>query len=165
MQNLSLQSSSLNNLYLQHKIISMERLLLCKQCQHNVLRLEFNPSLINYRIQMDANFHMPDDCLVKSQPVVFGSTEAFSILLRLRNSTLIGKEFECTATTSSIQYKTVFVFRQRCLFMNSDKLAMTERQISNRVTDLNQQYSAMCSKWSLFSIVPAFHLKHFFCFI
>lgn len=88
LQNPSLQPSSVNNLYPQHKSISIKRSLRCKQCQHNVLKPEFNPPSIKYRIQLYASAHMPDVRLIKSQPIVFGSTETFSIHLRLTNPTL-----------------------------------------------------------------------------
>lgn len=88
LQNPSLQPSSVNNLYPQHKSISIKRSLRCKECLHNVLKPEFNPPSIKYRIQLYASAHMPDVRLIKCQPVVFGSTEAFSIHLRLTNPTL-----------------------------------------------------------------------------
>lgn len=88
LQNPSLQPSSVNNLYPQHKSISIKRSLRCKQCQHNVLKPEFNPPSIKYRIQLYASAHMPDVRLIKSQPVLFGSTDSFIIHLRLTNPTL-----------------------------------------------------------------------------
>lgn len=88
LQNPSLQPSSVNNLYPQHKSISIKRSLRCKQCQHNVLKPEFNPPSIKYRIQLYASAHMPDVRLIRAPPVIFGSTEAFTIHLRLTNPTL-----------------------------------------------------------------------------
>lgn len=88
LQNPSLQPSSVNNLYPQHKSISIKRSLRCKQCQHNVLKPEFNPPSIKYRIQLYASAHMPDVRLIRAPPVVFGSNDSFSIQLRLTNPTL-----------------------------------------------------------------------------
>ncbi|XP_031629358.1 dynactin subunit 4 [Contarinia nasturtii] len=88
LQNPALQPSSVNNLYPQHKSISIKRSLRCKQCQHNVLKPEFNPPSIKYRIQLYASAHMPDVRLIKSQPIVFGSSDTFTIHLRLTNPTL-----------------------------------------------------------------------------
>lgn len=88
LQNPSLQPSSVDNLYPQHKSISIKRSLRCKQCQHNVLKPEFNPPSIKYRIQLYASAHMPDVRLTKSQSVAFGSKDSFTIHLRLTNPTL-----------------------------------------------------------------------------
>lgn len=88
LQNPSLQPASVNNLYPQHKSISIKRSLRCKQCQHNVLKPEFNPPSIKYRIQLYASAHMPDVRLIKSPAVTLGSSETFTIQLRLTNPTL-----------------------------------------------------------------------------
>lgn len=87
-QNPALQPCSVNNLYPQHKSISIKRSLRCKQCQHNVLKPEFNPPSIKYRIQLYASAHMPDVRLIKAPPYIFGSTDSFTIHLRLTNPTL-----------------------------------------------------------------------------
>lgn len=87
-QNPALQPCSVNNLYPQHKSISIKRSLRCKQCQHNVLKPEFNPPSIKYRIQLYASAHMPDVRLIKAPSYVFGSTDTFTIHLRLTNPTL-----------------------------------------------------------------------------
>lgn len=88
LQNPALQPSSVNNLYPQHKSISIKRSLRCKQCQHNVLKPEFNPPSIKYRIQLYASAHMPDVRLIKAPRYVAGSTDTFTIHLRLMNPTL-----------------------------------------------------------------------------
>lgn len=88
LQNPSLQPISVNNLYPLHKSISIKRSLRCKQCQHNVLKPEFNPPSIKYRIQLYASAHMPDVRLIKAPSYIFGSTDTFTIHLRLTNPTL-----------------------------------------------------------------------------
>lgn len=88
LQNPSLQPVSVNNLYPQHKSISIKRSLRCKQCQHNVLKPEFNPPSIKYRIQLYASAHVPDVRLIKCPPIILGSNETFTIQLRLTNPTL-----------------------------------------------------------------------------
>lgn len=88
LQNQSLQPISVNNLYPQHKSISIKRSLRCKQCQHNVLKPEFNPPSIKYRIQLYASAHVPDVRLIKCPSIVLGSNETFKIQLRLTNPTL-----------------------------------------------------------------------------
>lgn len=89
LQNPSLQSNSVNYLYPQHKSISIKRSLRCKQCQHNVLKPEFNPPSIKYRIQLYASAHMPDVRLIQAQPISINSMDTlFTIHLRLTNPTL-----------------------------------------------------------------------------
>lgn len=88
LQNPSLQPASVNHLYPQHKSISIKRSLRCKQCQHNVLKPEFNPPSIKYRIQLYASAHMPDVRLIKCPQLTLGSNETFTIQLRLTNPTL-----------------------------------------------------------------------------
>lgn len=88
LQHPALQPASVNNLYPQHRGISIKRSLRCKQCQHNVLKPEFNPQSIKYRIQLYGSAHMPDVRLIKSPPYIQGSTEPFTMQLRLTNPTL-----------------------------------------------------------------------------
>lgn len=52
------------------------------------MKPEFNPPSIKYRIQLYASAHMPDVRLIKSQPIVFGSSDTFTVHLRLTNPTL-----------------------------------------------------------------------------
>lgn len=88
LQNPSLQPVNVHNLYPQHKAISIKRSLRCKQCQHNVIKPEFNPPSIKYRIQLFASAHIPDVRLVKCPKFVLGSNETYTIQLRLTNPTL-----------------------------------------------------------------------------
>lgn len=82
----SCQPASVHNLYPQHKPISIKRSLRCKQCEHNVIKPEFNPPSIKYRIQLFASAHMPDVRLIKCPRIVFG--HPIPIQLKLTNPTL-----------------------------------------------------------------------------
>lgn len=88
LQHPALQPPSVNNLYPQHRSITIKRSLRCKQCQHNVLKPEFNPQSIKYRIQLYASAHVPDVRLIKAPRYVHGSRDPFTIQLRLTNPTL-----------------------------------------------------------------------------
>lgn len=88
LQNPALQPPNVHNLYPQHKSISIKRSLRCKQCSHNVVKPEFNPPSIKYRIQLFASAHIPDVRLIKAPKFVLGSSDTYTIQLRLTNPTL-----------------------------------------------------------------------------
>lgn len=80
------QPYTVNKLFPEHKGISIKRSLRCKQCEHNVIKPEFNPPSIKYRIQLFASSHMPEVRLVREPRIIFG--QSFSIQLKLTNPTL-----------------------------------------------------------------------------
>lgn len=60
LNNPAVQPFTINNLYPQHKSLSIKRSLRCRHCEHNVIKPEFNPISIKYRIQLFASYHMPE---------------------------------------------------------------------------------------------------------
>uniref|UniRef100_A0A1L8E5D8 Dynactin subunit 4 n=1 Tax=Nyssomyia neivai TaxID=330878 RepID=A0A1L8E5D8_9DIPT len=54
------QPVCVRDLFPQHKSLSIKRSLRCRQCEHNVIKPEFNPSSIKYRIQLFAAHHVPE---------------------------------------------------------------------------------------------------------
>uniref|UniRef100_A0A182SSW9 Dynactin subunit 4 n=1 Tax=Anopheles maculatus TaxID=74869 RepID=A0A182SSW9_9DIPT len=80
------QSASVSQLYPQHKLLSIKRSLRCRQCDHNVIKSEYNPSSIKYRIALFAAYHVPDVRLVSCEPLQDGSEAA--LLLRITNPTI-----------------------------------------------------------------------------
>lgn len=56
----AIQPSVVNQLYPQHKSLSIKKTLRCRTCQHNVMKPELNPSSIKYRIQLFAIYHVPE---------------------------------------------------------------------------------------------------------
>lgn len=86
LQHPSTQPLTVKNLYPQHKSISIKRSLRCKQCEHNVIKPEFNPPSIKYRIQLFASAHMPEVRLVRAPKIVAG--QSFTIQLKVTNPTL-----------------------------------------------------------------------------
>ncbi|KFB35593.1 AGAP000908-PA-like protein [Anopheles sinensis] len=81
------QSTSVNQLYPQHKQLSIKRSLRCRQCDHNVIKSEYNPASIKYRIALFAAYHVPDVRLVRCDPLRAGGPEA-ALLLRITNPTI-----------------------------------------------------------------------------
>lgn len=88
LQHPSNQPAVVKNLYPQHKSISIKRSLRCKQCEHNVIKPEFGPAVIKYRIQLFASAHMPDIRLIKCPRILAGASEHFTIQLKLTNPTM-----------------------------------------------------------------------------
>lgn len=82
------QPNTVKHLFPQHKCLSIKRSLRCKQCEHNVIKPEFNPSSIKYRIQMCASVHVPDVRLVKCPALVLNGSATIQIQLKLTNPTV-----------------------------------------------------------------------------
>uniref|UniRef100_A0A182JXB4 Dynactin subunit 4 n=1 Tax=Anopheles christyi TaxID=43041 RepID=A0A182JXB4_9DIPT len=81
------QSASVSQLYPQHKLLSVKRSLRCRQCDHNVIKSEYNPSSIKYRIALFAAYHVPDVRLVRCDPLRNDGVES-ELLLRITNPTI-----------------------------------------------------------------------------
>lgn len=80
------QPETVKHLYPQHKNLSIKRSLRCRHCEHNVIKPEYNPSSIKYRIQLFASYHVPEVRFVKAEPLVAGSN--CSVTLRIINPTM-----------------------------------------------------------------------------
>lgn len=66
------QPFTVNKLFPQHKLLSIKRSLRCRQCDHNVIKSEYNPSSIKYRIAMFAAYHVPEVRFVRCEPLIKG---------------------------------------------------------------------------------------------
>nr|XP_019533956.2 dynactin subunit 4-like [Aedes albopictus] len=82
----SKQPFTVNKLFPQHKLLSIKRSLRCRQCDHNVIKSEYNPSSIKYRIAMFAAYHVPEVRIVRCEPLVKGQ-DAF-LTLKIINPTI-----------------------------------------------------------------------------
>lgn len=82
----SVQPYTVNNLYPLNKNLSIKRSLRCRQCEHNIIKPEYNPVSVKYRIQLFASYHVPEVRLMKCGPLEAGvSTQ---ILIKIINPTL-----------------------------------------------------------------------------
>lgn len=79
------QPETVKHLYPQHKNLSIKRSLRCRHCEHNVIKPEYNPSSIKYRIQLFASYHVPEVRFVKAEALTAGSS---SVTLRIINPTM-----------------------------------------------------------------------------
>lgn len=82
----SVQPCTVSNLYPLNKNLSIKRSLRCRQCEHNIIKPEYNPVSVKYRIQLFASYHVPEVRLMKCEPLETGvSTQ---ILVKIINPTL-----------------------------------------------------------------------------
>lgn len=82
----SVQPCTVNNLYPLNKNLSIKRSLRCRQCEHNIIKPEYNPVSVKYRIQLFASYHVPEVRLMKSEPLEAGVSS--QILIKVINPTL-----------------------------------------------------------------------------
>jgi dynactin 4 len=80
------QPESVKHLYPQHKNLSIKRSIRCRHCEHNVIKPEYNPTSIKYRIQQFASSHVPEVRIVKCEPLKAGKN-AF-ITIKISNPTM-----------------------------------------------------------------------------
>ncbi|EDV36912.1 uncharacterized protein Dana_GF11704 [Drosophila ananassae] len=81
------QPTSVSKLYPQRRSLWIKRSLRCRQCEHNLIKPEYHPTSIKYRIQLFASCHVPEVVMVRcEQPLVAGKSNA--ILLKFTNPTM-----------------------------------------------------------------------------
>ncbi|XP_055711094.1 dynactin subunit 4 [Phlebotomus papatasi] len=81
------QPVTVKHLFPQHKSLSIKRSLRCRQCEHNVIKPEYNPSSIKYRIQLFAAHHVPDIRIVKLPDKLQGGIQV-KLQLKFSNPTI-----------------------------------------------------------------------------
>ncbi|XP_054730427.1 dynactin subunit 4 [Anastrepha obliqua] len=81
------QPFTVNKLYPQRRILWIKRSLRCRQCEHNVIKPEYHPTSVKYRIQLFANYHVPDVLLVRNEQLLYAGRSS-SIILKLTNPTM-----------------------------------------------------------------------------
>lgn len=80
------QPEAVANLYPQHKSLSIKRSVRCRMCEHYVIKPEFNPISIKYRIHLLANYHVPEVRLMKKYQLKEGMSA--QVLLKFINPTM-----------------------------------------------------------------------------
>uniref|UniRef100_A0A2M4AME9 Dynactin subunit 4 n=1 Tax=Anopheles triannulatus TaxID=58253 RepID=A0A2M4AME9_9DIPT len=80
------QPTTVTHLYPQHKVLSIKRSLRC-QCDHNVIKPDYNPTSTKYRIALFAAYHVPDVRFVQCDPLRHGGAETYAVL-RITNPTI-----------------------------------------------------------------------------
>ena len=82
------QPYTVNHLFPQHKSLSIKRSLRCRQCEHNIIKPEFNPTSIKYRIQLFASYHIPEVRVMRTEGAVLKNHTQSSIHLKIANPTI-----------------------------------------------------------------------------
>ncbi|EDW79842.1 uncharacterized protein Dwil_GK17803 [Drosophila willistoni] len=81
------QPTAVGNLYPQRRSLWIKRSLRCRQCEHNLIKPEFHPTSIKYRIQLFASHHVPEVVMVRcEQPLKSGQKNA--IVVKITNPTM-----------------------------------------------------------------------------
>ncbi|KAH8372929.1 hypothetical protein KR009_008273 [Drosophila setifemur] len=81
------QPTAVGSLYPQRRSLWIKRSLRCRQCEHNLIKPEYHPTSIKYRIQLFASYHVPEVVMVRcEQPPTAGKSNA--ILLKFTNPTM-----------------------------------------------------------------------------
>lgn len=80
------QPESVKHLYPQHKNLSIKRSIRCRHCEHNVIKPEYNPTSIKYRIQQFASSHVPEIRIIKCDQLQAGKN--CMITLKMTNPTM-----------------------------------------------------------------------------
>lgn len=81
------QPLTVDKLYPQRRCMWIKRSLRCRQCEHNVIKPEYHPTSIKYRIQLFASYHVPDVRMEKCEkPLQAGQRN--SVILKFINPTI-----------------------------------------------------------------------------
>lgn len=86
LNNPAVQPVSVNALHPHHKSLSIKRSLRCRQCEHYVVKPEFNPNSIKYRIHSLASNHVPEVRLMRNYNLKAG--ESTQIQVKFINPTM-----------------------------------------------------------------------------
>lgn len=81
------QPFDISKLYPQRRCMWIKRSLRCRQCEHNVIKPEYHPTSIKYRIQLFASYHVPDVLLVKCEQLLQPG-QLNAVILKLSNPTM-----------------------------------------------------------------------------
>ncbi|XP_037026479.1 dynactin subunit 4 [Bradysia coprophila] len=130
----SVQPSTVNNLYPLNKNLSIKRSLRCRQCEHNIIKPEYNPVSVKYRIQLFASYHVPEVRLMKCGPLNAGSST--QILIKIINPTL----HEMTITIMDLP-----THEEESLIIEEMKKKSDHRQPLGPMASLNSAFSRQAS--------------------
>lgn len=86
LNNPAIQATTVSDLHPQHKSLSIKRSLRCRQCEHYVIKPEFNPNSIKYRIHSLASHHVPEVRLMRNNTLKAGQSS--QILIKFINPTI-----------------------------------------------------------------------------
>lgn len=81
------QPHTVDGMHPAHKSLSIKRSVRCGQCEHYVIKPEFNPTSIKYRIHSLASGHVPVVRLMPPATVLMGADETVAVRVKFINPT------------------------------------------------------------------------------
>ncbi|XP_061390193.1 dynactin subunit 4 [Musca vetustissima] len=119
------QPFTINKLYPQRRGLWIKRSLRCRECEHNVIKPEYHPTSVKYRIQLFASYHVPDVLLVRcEQPLKAGQPN--TVILKLSNPTLHDMEINIVELpTEEDELKMIEEFKRTCTLKDTSLTAAT----------------------------------------
>ncbi|XP_026478870.1 dynactin subunit 4-like [Ctenocephalides felis] len=142
------QAASVTGLFPQHKLLSIKQSLRCRQCEHNVIKPEYNPSSIKFKINLLACYHVPELRLISCEVLKPGQSS--KIILKLTNPThnemlisFLSVDFECpepgtkSDKKSGAEESSLILGRQLSVSIPEEPREF--KNISNSTIDLPQE--------------------------
>ncbi|XP_005092562.1 dynactin subunit 4 [Aplysia californica] len=94
------QPEETGKLHIIHKHLLMRKSLRCKECEHNLIKADFNPVSIKFKIQLTALNHVPELRILN--PCTFTYNKESVVTLTLSNPSV----FNTTVTLAAIENET-----------------------------------------------------------
>ncbi|XP_013107195.2 dynactin subunit 4 [Stomoxys calcitrans] len=119
------QPFTITKLYPQRRGLWIKRSLRCRECEHNVIKPEYHPTSVKYRIQLFASYHVPDVLLVKCDQLLKAG-RMNSITLKLSNPTMHDMEINIVELpTIEDELKLIEEFKRSCALKDTSLTAAT----------------------------------------
>lgn len=112
----------------------IKRSLRCRQCEHNVIKPEYHPTSVKYRIQLFASYHVPDVLLVNCEQSL-KSGQLNSLTLKLSNPTMhdmIIKLVELPSEQEELQL--IDEFKRSCILKDTSLTATSAMDSLKSIT-------------------------------
>lgn len=109
------QPFRIDNLYPQRRCMWVKRSLRCRQCEHSIIKPEYHPTSIKYRIQLFASYHVPNIRLIECDKNLKPGVKC-SVILKLTNPTIHDMTVQLkTLPSVSEEGKLIMEFKELCL--------------------------------------------------
>uniref|UniRef100_A0A6M2DIL9 Dynactin subunit 4 n=1 Tax=Xenopsylla cheopis TaxID=163159 RepID=A0A6M2DIL9_XENCH len=142
------QAATVSGLFPQHKLFLIKQSLRCRQCEHNVIKPEYNPTSIKFKINLLACYHIPELRLISCEALK--NKESSQIFLKLTNPThndmlisFLSIDFKCpesetkTEKKSGVEESAVILGRQLSISIPEEPRDF--ENISNSAIDLPEE--------------------------
>lgn len=135
------QPYTVTHLFPQHKSLSIKKSLRCRQCEHNIIKPEFNPTSIKYRIQLFASYHVPEIRLMRS--TVTTNNAQGSVQLKFINPTINDMTITIMELPTDEEELELIQEMKRCAVERTNKLpgATASSQNNSLNSSLTKQIS------------------------